>query len=155
MRTVRIEAAWALRQTLTADSVAGTDLLTSLQHNLDQPAGALQMGVFLMDRGNLPTALDYFRRAVKWDANSAPLRHALAVALSRDGKSVEALEQLQAAVRLAPNSAQYRYYLGLGLNEVGRLDEARAALDKAVKLDPQFTRLVPIFRKHLREEFLL
>jgi len=139
-RAVRVEAAWVLRHTVNTNSGAGVDLLTHLRHNLDQPAGAMQMGVFQMDRGNLPVATDYFQRAVKWDTNSPPFRHALAVALSTAGRSGEALEQLQAAIRLAPNSAEYRYYLGLGLNEVGKLDEARAALEEAVKLDPTFTR---------------
>jgi tetratricopeptide (TPR) repeat protein len=140
VRAVRVEAAWALRQSVDTNSVAGADLLAHLRHNLDQPPGAMQMGVFQMDRGNLSGALEYFRRAVKWDTNSPPSRHALAIALSADGKSREAVEQLQAAVRLAPNSAEYRYNLGLALNEVGKLDEARAVLQETVKLDPQFAR---------------
>jgi len=140
VRAVRVEAAWALRQTVDTNSTAGADLLTSLRHNSDQPSGALQMGVFQMDRGNLPAAMDYFQRAVKWDTNSAPLRHALAIALSAQGKSADAVEQLKAAVRLAPNSAEYRYNLALALNEVGKLDQARAALEETVKLDPQFAR---------------
>ena len=140
VRAVRVEAAWALRQTLDTNSIAGADLVTQLRHNFDQPAGAMQMGVFQLDRGNLTAALDYFRRAVNWDTNSAPLRHALAVGLSTAGNSVEALEQLQAAVRLSPDSAEYRYYLGLAYNEVGKLDDARRALAEAVRLDPQFAR---------------
>jgi tetratricopeptide (TPR) repeat protein len=140
VRAVRIEAAWALRQSVDTNSLVGADLVAHLRHNLDQPAGSLQMGLFQMDRGNLPAALDYFQRAVQWDGNSAPLRHALAVALSADGKSVAAVEQLQEAVRLAPESAEYRYNLGLALNEVGKLADACASLEQAVKLDPQFAR---------------
>ncbi len=140
VRAVRVEAAWALRRTLDTNSIAGADLLTALRHNLDQPAGALQMGVFQMDRGNLQAAMDYFQRAVNWDTNSAPLRHALALALGAQGKNSEALEQLQAAVRLAPKSAEYRYHLALALNEVGKLNEARLELEETVKLDPQFAR---------------
>jgi len=140
VRAVRIEAAWALRQTLDTDSLAGKDLLTFLRHNVDQPAGSMQMGIFEMDHGNLAVALGYFERAVQWDANSAPLRHALAVALSTAGRSTAAVEQLQAAVRLVPDSAEYRYYLGLGYNEIGKLPEASSELEAAVKLDPTFVR---------------
>jgi tetratricopeptide (TPR) repeat protein len=140
VRVVRVEAAWALRQTVNTNSVAGADLLAFLRLNLDQPAGAMQMGVFQLDRGNLPSALDYFQRAVKWDSNSPPLRHSLAIALSMAGRNAEALEQLQAAVRLAPESAEYRYHLGLAFNGVGRLDDARAALEQAVRLDSRFGR---------------
>ncbi len=140
VRAVRIEAAWALHHSLDTNSQAGTDLLASLRHNADQPAGALQLGVWHMDRGELATALDCFRRAVNWDTNSAPPRHALAVALSAAGRSAEAVTELQAACRLAPRDAGYRYQLGLAFNEVGQLNAARAALEEAVKLDPQFAR---------------
>lgn len=138
VRAVRVEAAWALHHTVDTNSTAGADLLAQLRHNGDQPAGALQMGVFHLDRGNLPAAMEYFQRAVKWDTNSAPLHHALAVTLSVEGKTSEAVEALQTACRLAPNEAEYRFKLGLALNEAGKMDEARAALEEAVKLDPKF-----------------
>lgn len=140
VRSVRIEAAWALRQSFDTNSLAGRDLLTFLHFNADQPSGAMQLGVFHLDRGNLPLALDYFRRAVSWDTNSAPLHHALALALSMDGKPAEALASLETACRLAPRDAEYRYKLALALNEVGRLNDARVALEETVKLDPQFAR---------------
>jgi tetratricopeptide (TPR) repeat protein len=138
VRAVRVEAAWVLHHTVDTNSTAGADLQAQLRHNGDQPAGALQMGVFQMDRGNLPAAMECFQRAVKWDTNSAPLHHALAVALSVAGKTAAAVEALQTACRLAPNEVEYRFKLGLALNEAGKLDEARAALEAAVKLDPKF-----------------
>ena len=140
VRSVRVEAAWALHHTLATNSPAGVDLLASQRHNADQPGGGLQIGGWHLDRGDLPTALDYFRRAVSWDTNSAPPHHALAVALSSAGRSAEAVTELQAACRLAPRDAEYRYQLGLALNEAGQLDAARTVLEQAVKLDPQFSR---------------
>ena len=140
VRAVRVEAAWALHHTLDTNTPAGVDLLASLRYNADQPAGAMQFGVFHLDRGDLPTALICFQRAVSWDTNSAPLHHALAVALSTAGRGAEALTALQSACRLAPREAEYRYKLALAFNEVGRLDDARAALEETVKLDPQFAR---------------
>ena len=140
VRSVRVEAAWALHHTLDTNSPAGVDLLVSQRHNADQPGGLLQIGGWNMDRGDLATAIENFRRAVSWDTNSAPPRHALAIALSSAGQSAEAVTQLQAACRLAPRDAEYRYQLGLALNEAGQLDAARGALEEAVKLDPQFAR---------------
>lgn len=140
VRAVRVEAAWALRHGMDTNSPAGADLLAYLRHNFDQPAGALQMGVFLMDRGDLAAALDYFRRAVKWDPYSAPLHHALAVALSADGKAHEAVDALETACRLAPREAEYRFKLGLALNEVNRLNDATATLEETTRLDPQYPR---------------
>ena len=140
VRAVRVEAGWALHHTLDTNSQAGADLLASQRHNADQPGGVLQIGGWQLDRGDLATAIVYFRRAVSWDTNSAPPRHALAVALSTAGRSAEAVTELQAACRLAPRDAEYRYQLGLALNEAGQLYAARAALEEAVKLDPQFSR---------------
>jgi tetratricopeptide (TPR) repeat protein len=138
VRSVRIDAAWALHSTLDTNSISGQDLMRYFQHTGDEPAGALQRGVFLMDRGDLPRALTYFQRAVSWDTNSAPTHNALAVALSMAGKSDEAVRELEAACRLAPRDAEYRFKLGLALNETGKLDAARASLEEAVKLEPQF-----------------
>jgi len=140
VRSVRIDAAWSLHHTVDTNSTAGADLMTYLRHNFDQPSGALQTGVFLMDRGNLAAALYYFRRAVKWDTHSAPLYHALAVALSAEGKGADAVDALKTACRLAPHEAEYRFKLGLALNEVGRLNDACAALVEATRLDPQYSR---------------
>jgi predicted CXXCH cytochrome family protein len=138
VRAVRVDAAWALHTTLDTNSPAGLDLLAYLRHNADQPLGAMQLGVFLMDRGDLGGAMIWFQRAVKWDPNSAPLRAALAVGLSLEAKSEEAVQELQAACRLAPREAEYQFKLGLALNETGKLEPARAALEQAVKLDPRF-----------------
>jgi predicted CXXCH cytochrome family protein len=138
-RCVRIDAAWALHASLDTNSVAGRDLLHYFQHAGDEPSGALQRGVFWMDRGDLSRALTYFQRAVNWDTNSAPSHNALAVALSMEGKSDEAVRELEAACRLAPRDAEYRFKLGLALNEIDKLDAARASLEEAVKLEPQFT----------------
>jgi len=138
IRNVRIDAAWALRRTVDTNSTAGRDLLRNLSHNADQPIGAMQLGVFEFERGNVAAAVDYLQRAVSWDPNSAPLFDTLAVALSTQGRSAEAVAALESACRLSPREAAYQYRLGLALNEAGRLNDARFGLERAVKLNPQF-----------------
>jgi tetratricopeptide (TPR) repeat protein len=137
-RSVRIDAAWGLRRQLETNSPAGRDLLHHLALNGDQPSGALQQGVFHLDRGNLDLAMAYFQKAVSWDTNSAPLHHALALGLSMQGKTESAVESLRTACRLAPSDAEYRFKLGLALSESGRPAEALEALEQTVVLDPQF-----------------
>jgi Flp pilus assembly protein TadD len=139
-RYPRNEAAWALRRAINTNSPAGRDLMQQLAQNSDQPAGALQMGVFHMDRGDLESCLAWMARAVAWDPNSAPLHHEYAIALSRAGKAEDAVRELQAACRLAPREAEYRFKLGLAYNEIGDVPAAKAALAEAVKLDPRFAR---------------
>jgi superkiller protein 3 len=138
LRAVRIDAAWGLRRELDTNSPAGRDLLHYLALNGDQPSGALQQGVFQLDRGNLELAMTYFRKAVSWDTNSAALHHALGLALGVQGKSAEAVESLKTACRLAPKEAEYRFKLGLALNESGRPADALEALEQTVALDPQY-----------------
>jgi predicted CXXCH cytochrome family protein len=138
VRSVRIEAAWALRASLDTNSPAGRDLAGHLFENLDQPSGQMQAGVFQLDRGDEPAALASFQRAVSWDAGSAPLRQALAVGLSLQGRQQEAVKELRVACRLAPREAEYHFKLGLALNESGQLEEARTELAEAVKLEPRF-----------------
>jgi tetratricopeptide (TPR) repeat protein len=139
-RSVRVEAAWALRRTVAPFSKAGEDLRAFLRHNRDQPTGRLQQAIYDIDRGYPKTALPHLRRAVVWDPHSAPLRQALAVCLSTLGQSSAAVRELQEACRLAPEEASYRFYLGLGLGELKRYDEAQAAFETAVELDPTFGR---------------
>ncbi|HEY9171111.1 MAG TPA: tetratricopeptide repeat protein [Verrucomicrobiae bacterium] len=140
VRGVRLVAAWALNETVATNSTAGRELLAYLNYNSDQPAGELQRGIFHLNRGDLPTAMSCFRRAVNWDGNSAPLRHALAVGLSMEGKPTEAVRELEVACRLAARDAEMRYKLGLAYGEANRPKDALAALKQATELDPQHSR---------------
>lgn len=140
VRLVRIDAAWALRETLDTNTAAGADLMAYLSHNADQPAGALQLGHFFLSRDDLEQAIFWFQRAVSWNQYSAPLRHDYAVALNLSGKNNQAISQLEEACRLAPNEPEYLYKLALALHEAGNLRRATTALEQTVKLDPQFSR---------------
>ncbi|MBI5801267.1 MAG: tetratricopeptide repeat protein [Verrucomicrobia bacterium] len=137
-RSVSVAAAWVARAQLDTNTPAAHDLFLSLHQNSDQPTGLHQMGSWHFDRNENAAAMELFRRAVEWDANSPPFRHTYAIALSTQGRTAEAVAQLEAACRLAPREAEYRYQLGLALNEAGKLPEATAALQEAVKLNAQF-----------------
>lgn len=138
IRSVRIEAAWTLRTILDTNTPAGRELAAYLAHNADQPAGLMQSGIFQMERGDPFSALRTFERAVSWDGHSAPLRHALAVALSTVGRHADAVRELETGVRLAPRDPELRFKLGLAYHEAGQLDQAVAALEQTVKLEPEY-----------------
>ena len=139
-RSVRVEAAWALRRTLDTDSRAGGELLWDLNLNRDQPTGLTQWATWLEDRGDAPGALAAFQKAAEWDPGSAALHSNYAIALSMANRPDDAVKQLAEAVRVAPKDAQMRYTYALALNEVNRPAEAREQLEEAVKLDPRFAR---------------
>lgn len=138
VRAVRVEAAWALRKALDPASLAATDLDRFLAHNEDQPTGAMQKGVYALDRGDAGEAVRLFRRAVAWDPSSAPFHHALALGLSVRGDPKEAVTALESAARLDPNNAEYQYHLGLGLQDVGEPLKGLDALKDAVRLQPRW-----------------
>ncbi len=140
VRKVRVDAAWALRDRLDLNSEAGQDLLRSLDYSLDMPTGALQMGVFHLDRKDTTTALKYIEWAIKLDGYSAPLRHEYAIALSMAGRPKDAVAALKEAVRLNPNEAEFRFKLGLAYHETGESFRTIGELEEAVRLNPRHSR---------------
>ena len=139
-RNVRVVAAQHLAATLTLDSLAGSELQHMLQHNADQPAGQMQLGIFEFTRGNATNALRHFQTAARWDAFSPGIRHETAIVLSRLGRTREAVAELQEAVRLAPRDAEFRFKLALAWNELGESVKVLVELEEAVKLDPRHAR---------------
>ncbi len=140
LRAVRMEAAWALRRRVDPLSRAGEELRAFLDLHSDQPSGLYQSAVYDMDQGFYTAALEPLKKAVEWDARSAPIRQALAVCYSNLGQTARSVRELEAACNLAKDDPGYRYYLGLALGEIGKYAAARDALAKAVELDPQFAR---------------
>ena len=139
-RNVRVIAAQSMAATLDLDSLAGSELLHMLNHNADQPAGQLQLGVFEFTRGNATNALKHFQTAATWDVFSPGIHHETAILLSQLGRTREALAELQVAVRLAPRDAEFRFKLALAWNELGESVKVLAELEEAVKLDPRHAR---------------
>ena len=140
VRSVRLAAAWSLRATLDEKSATGQELKHMLDQNADQPSGQLQIGAYHFARKENEEALKHYQTAVKWDPNSAAIRHELAVAYSAVGRQQEALHELEEAVRLEPNTAEYRFKLALGWNEMGDAEKTIAALEQTVKIDPHHAR---------------
>ena len=144
VRAVRIDTAWALRRSLSLTNDAGRELERYLAYNSDQPAGALQRGIFHFDRqekpGNLGKAIGWLEKAVTWDPNAAPLHQSLAIAYSSAGRPRQAIVSLERAHALEPKQATYTYDLALGLSELGKLEEAERYLQRTVELDETFAR---------------
>ncbi len=139
-RAVRIAAMAGLRGDLPPDAPATLEYRHFLDINSDQPGGQLQLGAIEFAANRLDKAYDHYARAVAWDPNSAPIRHELAVLLSRMGRVREAVEQLETACRLEPKQAEFQFKLGLAWAEAGDLRRAAAALDEAVRLDVRHAR---------------
>jgi predicted CXXCH cytochrome family protein len=79
------------------------------------------------------------RDGLKTSPNSAPLHHALGLALVRARRSDQALAELAKAAKLDPASARFAYVYGIALHSAGRADEAIATLVKASAQHPADT----------------
>lgn len=140
-RNVRVVAAQVIAASgVDDDSLAHSELRHMLDHNADQPAGQMQLGVFEFNHGDLTNALQHFQKATKWDPFSPSIRHETAILLSQLGRPRDALAELLEAVKLAPRDAEYRFKLALAWNELGESAKALAELEESVKLDPHHAR---------------
>ena len=140
VRGVRVSAAWALRDSLHLDSAAGKDLRHMLDLNADQPAGQMQLAQFEFSRRNTSVAIKHMETAIRWDPNSPPFHHDLAMMYSTAGQTQPAIAKLRDAIKLAPGHAEYHYELGLALAETGDMPGVIASLQEAVRLDPSLAR---------------
>ena len=139
-RSVRVSAAWALRESLNLDSAAGQDLQHMLNWNADQPSGQMQLAQFEFARRNIAAATRHMETAIRWDPNSPPFHHDLAMMYSTTGQTQLAIAKLRDTIKLAPNHAEYHYELGLALSETGDMPAVIQALQEATRLDPGLSR---------------
>ena len=140
VRSVRVTAAWTLKDHLDMQTAAGQDLLHSMQLNADQPSGQMQLGQFRFARQEPAAAIQHLETAIRWDPNSPPFHHDLAMMHSLMGNTTQAIAKLRDAIRLAPQEADYHYKLGLAYSELGDMPQTIAALEAAVNADPRFAR---------------
>ena len=140
VRSVRVTAAWSLREGLKMDSPAGKDLQHMLRLNGDQPSGQMQLGQFYYALRDVPRAIQHMETAIQWDPNSPPFHHDLALLYSAAGNTNKVIEKLRDAIRLAPNEGQFHYELGLALSETGDMEATIAALKECVRVTPQYAR---------------
>jgi tetratricopeptide (TPR) repeat protein len=140
VRVVRWRAAEASRATLDLASPVGREYLAALDHQSDQPGGQMQWAALAMSRGDFPTAIERYQKAIAWDPRSAPIRHDLAIVFTQAGRPRDAVNQLEEACRLEPNDPDFAFRLGLAWNEAGDLERAMRALERAVQIDPGHAR---------------
>lgn len=139
-RSVRVTAAWSLREGLNLESPAGSDLQFMLRHNSDQPSGQMQLGQFYYAQRDLPRAIKHMETAISWDPNSPPFHHDLAMLYMASGNTPKLIEKLRDSIRLDPHEAQFHYELGLALSETGDMPGTIAALKECVRLAPGYAR---------------
>lgn len=98
------------------------------------------LGLIHESSGEPDAAIEAYRRAIKWQAQS--LRPSeqpyvnLGSLLMEQGQTKEAMAPLEQAVALAPDNAYCRLTLGIYYHKIGRLEDAQQQLERATQLDP-------------------
>lgn len=100
---------------------------------------SLEKGLALLEDGRLEAAQTALREAVEQNPDSAPMRNALGVALSRARRWPQAIEEFRQAVRLAPQHVEAHFNLGIAFSAQKRHAEAAAAFRSVLGLKPDFT----------------
>ena len=100
----------------------------------------------LLEKKNLPAALETARQAVQADGELTDARATLGLALYQSGKREESLKEFRTLTSKAPSFSWAYYMQALILEELSkrsngssRYGEAEAALKKALEFDPYYT----------------
>ncbi len=109
-----------------SDAVAVMDLLKSGKASDPLFGGA-----------NLPVAIDFYKKAVLRDPNSATARLALGQAMNQAGAFQEAKYNLKQSTELDKNNPMAWTEYGVAIGKLGDRLGARQAFERAVLLDPK------------------
>ncbi len=149
VRTVRVQAAWGLRDILPAGHPAMKELEASALHQGDQPSGAMKLAQIYAARAALAKspeeaepwhkkAEEWFRKALEWDPGSPIVYRDFAVYLAARGRTAESLQHLQKASKLEPKNPHLHYLVALAQAETGETGGAIDSLTTALKLNPRY-----------------
>jgi protein O-GlcNAc transferase len=94
------------------------------------------LGAVRRSLGELPDAVECFRRAVSLKPDYSEARNFLAVSLIEAGRLEEGIAELRRAIALRPSDAELRFNLGLALKKQGRAADAIAAWRIVLELKP-------------------
>ncbi len=91
---------------------------------------------FLVSKGDTSTAIDHYRQALSFEANSVPLLLNLAVLYLRQSQFTDALDPLERAQRITPDSADVAKLMGWAYYGSNKMDQAVAEWKRSERLHP-------------------
>jgi tetratricopeptide (TPR) repeat protein len=102
----------------------------------DRTDRLVDLGVFILPRGELAEALRHFRRAIAIKSGYAEAHNNLGAALLSQGGLVEAVAHFRQALAIKPGDAEAPNDLGVALARQGQLGEAVQQYREALKIKP-------------------
>ncbi len=118
---------WHTEETLWLDDV---------QKSPHNGRGLMNYGLTQMEKGNYPTALDYFQRALVYTPNYSTLEINLGIVNGAINDEPEAERHFLRAISLAPNDDQTHFFFGRWLLQTHRPNQAVKQLETATQLNP-------------------
>ncbi len=109
------------------------NVLSSIEHHAESEH---DLGMTLMELGNVTGAIDRFTRAVRLDPDYAAAHDELGSALEQTGRIDAAIQQYEQASRLRPDMAEAHYNLGNALVRTGKLEEGIRQYQEVLRLQP-------------------
>jgi tetratricopeptide (TPR) repeat protein len=149
VRLVRMQAAWALRQTASSDlepadraavENARREWIAAHEYIRDTVAGNYNLGVFHAALGDHDRAVAAYRAALALRPQELEPRQNLAMLLAQRGLTDEAEKEFREITTLHRSWAGGPFSLGLLMIEQDRLDDAVLAFEEATRRDPAHPR---------------
>jgi Flp pilus assembly protein TadD len=100
------------------------------------------LGLVLVDRGDLAGAIHHHREAIRIKPDHAKARANLGVALVKAGRSAEAAAQYTRALELDPSCAEALANWGMLLVKQGKTEEGLSRVEQAMRIRPGFDEAV-------------
>jgi tetratricopeptide (TPR) repeat protein len=94
------------------------------------------LGVLLLDRGEIDEAIARCRESVRLNPRNGLAWNNLGLALVGRGETAEAIKAYDRAIELRPNQAEFYGGKAYALEHAGKREEAREYYDRALRLQP-------------------
>ncbi|MCP4582013.1 MAG: tetratricopeptide repeat protein [candidate division Zixibacteria bacterium] len=110
-----------------------------------------QLGLILARKGEIDSALDYFKQAALLLPNDADARVNLALAYDNANDYHKAESEFIKAIEIDSTRAIYYYNYAMTLGKTGNYSKAASMLEKAIELEPDFKQAQQVLRALRRE----
>jgi len=118
-----------------SDETLWTD---NLAKNANCWVGNNQLGLALVDKGQIDEAIEQYKRALQSNPAYSVSYNNLGIALAQKGQLDEAIEQYQKALEINPAFYECYNNFGIALARKGQVDEAIERYNKALEINPGY-----------------